>query len=132
MHQVGNFPASILGYLPHLEIFQRFLASFFPAFKCPNKEAEIPYQCATRFKKTTEGLVRLIVLLGYHLIHILFLQYKFSILNVIIVFEIDFLQNLKSKLNNDMMITIQEWTYQWRIRSSHSEVFLQKGVLEKV
>ena len=47
-------------------------------------------------KKTIEWVVRFILLLGYHLIHmgyhlihISFLQYKFSMLDVIIVFEID-------------------------------------------
>ena len=39
-------------------------------------------------KKTTEWVVKFILLLDYHLIHISFLQYKFSILDMIIVFEI--------------------------------------------
>ena len=61
---------------------------YFTAFRCPKKEAEISYQCAARFKKTTELIIRFLGSLGYHLIHISFLKYKFSILDVIIVFEI--------------------------------------------
>ena len=61
---------------------------FFTAFRCPKKEAEVSHHCATRFQKTTEWVDRFILLLGYHLIHISFLQYKFSILDVTVVFEI--------------------------------------------
>ena len=70
--------------------FSDVSCSRFPtAFRSPEKEADISYQCATRLKKTTEWVVRFFLLLGYHLIHISFLQYKSSIFDVIIVFEID-------------------------------------------
>ena len=46
------------------------------------------FQISARFKKTTEWVVRFILLLGYHLIDISFLLYKLSTLDVIIVFEI--------------------------------------------
>ena len=48
-------------------------------------------------KKTPEWAVRCIILLGYHHIHISFLRYKFLILDVIILFEID-LEALKTTL----------------------------------
>ena len=67
-----------------------FLALDFPQLSYAlRKRLKFHINVRQGLKKTTEWVLRFILLLGYHLIHISFLQYELSLLDVIIVLEID-------------------------------------------
>ena len=73
-----------------LRSFPTLLALDFPQLPdALRKRLTFQINVRQNLKKTTEWVVRFILFLDYLPIHISFLQYKFSILDVIIVFEID-------------------------------------------